>query len=167
MRRWFVPLLCVILSLGVGGAVADDSLVLQRFGLDDTASLALKIASDTVQKVEGKASLKITAGRPTTVGIGEVDGLDVEAAKLVFSARVKTELEGEAYLEMWVQVGGGNYFSKGLNNAAKGKGDWKTIQTPFFLQKGQRAQKAVLNLVINGKGTVWIDDAVLARAPLK
>jgi len=34
-------------------------------------------------------------------------------------------------------------------------------------QKGQRPDKVTLNLVINGKGTVWIDDVVLSKAPLK
>jgi hypothetical protein len=36
-----------------------------------------------------------------------------------------------------------------------------------MFQKGQKPDKVVLNLVINGTGTVWIDDIVLSKAPLK
>ena len=63
--------------------------------------------------------------------------------------------------------GGGNYFSKGMNNPIRGKSDWKTIQTPFIFQKGQRPDKLTLNVIINGKGTLWIDDIVLSQEPLK
>jgi hypothetical protein len=165
MKRGWVAVVCVALFGGL--CAADDGRVLHRLSLDDRSSLALEIANDSAEKIEGAASLKITTGRPTTVCIGEATGLNVEAARLIFAARVKTDLEGAAFLEMWVQVGEGNYFSKGLNDTIKGKTDWKTIQTPFFLQKGQRANKATLNLVINGKGTIWIDDAALTQAALK
>ena len=54
-----------------------------------------------------------------------------------------------------------------MNDAVSQKSDWKTIQTPFMFQKGQKPDKVTLNLVINGKGTVWIDDIVLSKEPLK
>jgi hypothetical protein len=40
-------------------------------------------------------------------------------------------------------------------------------QQHFRFQKGQRPDKVTLNLAINGKGTVWIDDIVLSKEPLK
>jgi hypothetical protein len=43
----------------------------------------------------------------------------------------------------------------------------KQIEAPFFLKAGQKPEKITLNLVINGTGTVWIDDIVLAKEPLK
>ena len=162
-------------SLMVAGAVAVALLVhtsaqaqeLKKLSLDDASSLGLTVQVDAGVKTEGKASIKITTAWPTTVCLGEVTGLDVEEAKLVFKAKVKTELDGDAFLEMWVQVGGGQYFSKGMNDPAKGKSDWKTIQTPFMLQKGQKPDKVTLNIVINGKGSVWVDDIVLSKEPLK
>lgn len=39
----------------------------------------------------------------------------------------------------------------------------KKLQTPFILQKGQKVEKAILNIVINGKGTIWIDDIHLLK----
>jgi len=140
---------------------------LKKLPLDDASAIGLKIRADAAIKAEGKASIRITTAWPTSVCLGEVTGLDVENAKLVFRAKVRTELEGDAYLEMWVQVGGAQYFSKGMNDTVKGKSDWRSIQTPFVFQKGQKPEKATLNLVINGKGTVWVDDVVLSKEPLK
>ena len=140
---------------------------LKKLSLDDASSIGLKVQTDSVIKVEGKGSVKITTLWPTTVCLGEVTGLNIENATLIYTARVRSELEGAAFLEMWAHVGGGNYFSKGMNNPIQGKSDWKTIQTPFIFQKGQRPDKLTLNVIINGKGTLWIDDIVLSQEPLK
>lgn len=140
---------------------------LKRLSLDDVSSIGLKIQTDSTIKVEGKGSIKITTLWPTTVCLGEVTGLDTENAKLVYTAKVKSELDGTAFLEMWAHVGGGQYFSKGMNEPVQGKSHWKTIQTPFLFQKGQKQDKVTLNIVINGKGTVWIDDIVLSKESLK
>lgn len=139
---------------------------LKKLGLDDARSIGLQIQDDAMIKVEGKGALKISTLWPTSVCLGEVPGPDIENAKLIYKAKVKTDLQGSAYLEMWVNVGGGHYFSKGLNDQVKDKADWKTVQTPFIFQKGQKPDKVTLNLVINGIGTVWVDDVVLSKEPL-
>jgi hypothetical protein len=159
-----VAAVAAIALLGHASAQAQE---LKKLSLDDASVIGLKIQTDEQVKTEGKGSLKITTAWPTTVCLGEVTGLDVEEAKLVYKAKVKTELDGDAFLEMWVQVGGGQYFSKGMNDPVKGKSDWKTIQTPFMFQKGQKPDKVTLNIVINGKGTVWVDDIVLSKEALK
>jgi hypothetical protein len=140
---------------------------LKKLNLDDASSLGIKIQTDSQVKVEGSGSIKITTAWPTVVCLGEVTGLNVANAKLVYRAKVKTALEGEAFLEMWAHVGGGQYFSRGMNDTAKGKSEWKSIQTPFMFQKGQNPEKVTLNPVINGKGTVWIDDVAFSKEPLK
>lgn len=160
--------LMVIAVLALVTAVAR-AQELKKLSLDDLSSVSPKIEADTKVKVEGASSLKITAQWPTTVCLGEVAGPDIENAKLVYSAKVKSELEGtgSAFLELWAHVGGGQYFSKGMNDAVSQRTDWKTIQTPFLFQKGQKPDKVTLNLVINGKGTVWIDEVMLSKQPLK
>jgi len=139
---------------------------LKKVSLDDATSIGLKIQSDATIKVEGKSSLKITTMWPTTVCLGEVSGLDIENAKLIYKAQLKTDLQGSAYLEMWVRVDGGQYFSRGLNDQVQGKSEWKAIQTPFMFNKGQKPDKVTLNVVINGTGTVWVDDIVLSKESL-
>jgi hypothetical protein len=152
------------LALVVVAARAED---LKKLSLDDAASASPRIEVDTQVKVEGASALKITTQWPTTVYLGEVTGPDLENAKLVYTAKVKTELDGTAFLEMWAHVAGGQFFSRGMNDVVSQKTDWKTLQTPFLFQHGQKPEKITLNLVINGKGTVWIDDIVLSKEPLK
>ena len=139
---------------------------LRKLGLDNINDLGLKIENDAGVKVEGSGSIKISTLWPTTVCLGEVAGLDIEKTKLIYKADVKSQLEGAALLEMWVHVGGGQYFSRGLKSTVTGNSDWKSIQTPFMLQKGQTPDKVTLNLIINGKGTVWIDNILLSKEPL-
>jgi hypothetical protein len=147
-------------------AQADD---LKNLSLDDPSVTSPKIEADNRVKVEGKSSLKITTQWPTTVSLGEVSGLDIENVKLIYSASVKTELaeKGTAFLELWAHIGEDQFFSRGMNDAVSGKSDWKTIHTPFIFQQGQKPEKVTLNLVINGKGTVWIDDVVLSSESIK
>ena len=141
---------------------------LQKLALDDAASLGTSVSTDFRIKQEGNGSIRISTVWPTTICLGEVQELNVENARIIYRAKVKSEkLEGAAYLEMWCHVDGGQYFSRGMNSVVTGTMDWSTLQTPFFLQPGQSAQKATLNIVINGKGTVWVDDVQLLKEPLK
>jgi hypothetical protein len=153
-----------ILTLVASLTHAED---LKKLNLDEASAIGTTIQTDTQVKAEGKSSIRITTQWPTTICLGEVTGLDIESAQLVYKAKVKSDLEGTAFLEMWAHVGGGQYFSRGMNNVVQQKTDWKVIQTPFLFQKGQKPDKVTLNVVINGKGTVWIDDIVLSKEPLK
>ena len=158
----------VALMLGLVVTLAQAEEI-EKIGLDSVSAVSPRIEADTEVKVEGTGSVKITANWPTTVCLGEVVAPNVENARLVYSAKVKSELEvtGTAFLEMWAHVEGGQYFSKGMNDTVSEKTDWKTIQTPFLFQKGQKPEKVTLNIVINGQGTVWVDDIVLTTEPLE
>jgi hypothetical protein len=157
-------IIVIILTLISSVTMAED---LKKLSLDDAALIGTTIQTDSEVKTEGQSSVRITTKYPTTVCLGEVIGLDVENARLLYTAKVKSDLDGVAFLEMWVHVGGGQYFSRAINDPIKGKSDWISIQTPFMFQKGQNPELVILNLVINGKGSVWIDDVVLSKAPLK
>lgn len=162
---------CLILSavLAILIAGASSAQELKKLSLDDASLAGTTVKSDTEVKTEGTASIRITTKWPTTICLDEVSELEIEEARLIYSAKVKTELDdtGNAFLEMWVQVNGGQFFSRGMDDIINSKSDWKAIRTPFNLQKGQKPEKVTLNLVINGKGTVWIDDISLSKEPLK
>ena len=102
------------------------------------------------------------------VRLFEVPGLAIEKARLIYQARVRTEnIQGQAYLEMWVRLPGkGEFFSRGLNNTITGTTDWTSMETPFFLQKGEKPDLAKLNVVITGSGTVWVDEVRLVKGSL-
>ncbi len=118
---------------------------------------------------DGNGSLRIDVSQPTTIRLFEVRDINVENARLIYRARLKTEnVKGQAYLEMWcVFPGMGEYFSRSLQSPLSGTLDWTTQETPFFLQKGQKPELVKLNVVINGQGTLWVDDISLLKGPLK
>jgi hypothetical protein len=117
---------------------------------------------------DGNGSLRVTSTRPTVIRLFETGDIDVENARLTYQARLRTaHVEGQVYLEMWCRFPGkGEYFSRGLKSPLTGTTEWTTEETPFFLKKGENPDNVKLNLVINGKGTAWIDDIRLLRAPL-
>ncbi len=117
---------------------------------------------------DGNGSLRITANKPATVRLYELGDIDVENARLIYQARLRTEeVTGQVYLEMWCHFPGkGQFFSRGLESPLSGSTEWTTEEIPFFLKKGQNPDDIKLNLVINGTGTVWIDDIRLHKGPL-
>jgi hypothetical protein len=146
------------------------ALELRRFPLDDMEGLITKTDVQIDKRIssDGNGSLRIEATEPTTIRLFETGDLNVENARLIYQARVRTaNLEGQAYLEMWCHFSGrGEFFSRGLDQPLTGTTDWTTQQTPFFLKKGQNPDNIKLNLVINGRGTVWIDDIKLLKGAL-
>ncbi|MBI5635217.1 MAG: hypothetical protein HZA15_17260 [Nitrospirae bacterium] len=118
---------------------------------------------------DGNGSLRITVNEPTTLRLYETGDVDIENARLTYQAKVRTEgIEGKVYLEMWCQfTGKGEFFSRDLSSPLSGTTDWSTEETPFFLKKGENPDNVKLNLVIEGKGTVWIDDIYLFKGSLK
>lgn len=147
--------------------------VLKSYPVDSMQGIQSNIKNlqiDSNVSSDKKASLKINATEPLVIKLYNTGNIDVEDAKLLYSASIKTEnFKGVAYLEMWCSFDGkGRFFSRDLATPIKGntKG-WITEETPFFLQKGQNPNNVELNLVVNGTGTVWIDDIKLLKAPLK
>ena len=60
----------------------------------------------------------------------------------------------------------GSFFSRGLNNPILKDCEFRPLETPFFLKKGENPDDIALNIVIEGTGTVWIDDITLVAGPL-
>ena len=127
------------------------------------------VALDLETTTDGNGALRVNADAPTTIRLFETGDLDVENARITYRAMLRAEgLEGRAYLEMWCQFAGqGEYFSRDLETPVTGSVDWSSEETPFFLQEGENPDNIVLNLVVEGTGTVWIDDIRLLQAPLR
>jgi hypothetical protein len=122
---------------------------------------------DKSVSADGNGSLKVSTEMPTTVALYEVSFPGVEGADLVYRAKVKTQdFGGDAYLQMQVHFpAGGEVTAQNYQNALHGTSDWKTLETSLRLQKGQKPDSVRLGLVVNGVGTVWIDDIHLIKAP--
>ena len=113
-------------------------------------------------------SLRITTSKPTTARLYETGDIDIENARLIYQAKLRTkDVEGQVYLEMWCNFKGkGEFFSRALQSPLSGSNEWTSQETQFFLKKGENPDNVKLNLVINGKGTVWIDDVRLVKGSL-
>ena len=150
---------------------AQDAVELKKFPVDSLDGVLTRngVQLDKQNSSDGKGSLRIIAGQPLTVRLFEVSGIDVDDARLIYRAKVRTEnVDGLVYLEMWCHFPGkGEFFSRGLQTPLSGTTNWTTEETPFFLKKGEKPDSIKLNLVVKGKGTAWIDDIRLLKGPLQ
>ncbi len=144
---------------------------LRHFPIDSMEGIITQsgVQIDKEISSDGNGSLRIIATEPTVVRLFEVGDIDIENARLIYQAKLRTDgVEGQVYLEMWCHFPGkGEFFSRGLQTPLTGTTDWTTEETPFFLKKGENPDNVKLNLVVNGKGTAWIDDIRLLKGPLQ
>ncbi len=117
---------------------------------------------------DGNGSLVITVDHPAVINLYETGDVDVDNARLIYQAKVKTQdVDGNVYLEMWCRFPDkGEFFSRGFESSLTGTEDWTTIQTPFFLRKDENPINVKLNIVVDGNGKVWVDDLKLLKVPL-
>jgi len=163
--------MCVAFIL-VGCSKAPQEVVeLKRFPIDSLEGIMTRsgVQFDKEVSSDGNGSLKIIATEPTVVRLFELGDIDIENARLIYQAKVRTEgVEGQVFLEMWCHFPGkGEFFSRGLQTPLTGTTNWTAEETPFFLKKGENPDNVKLNLVINGKGTAWIDDIRIFKGPLQ
>lgn len=171
MKKIIFAVLCIaIIAIIACSKTTTNATELKHFPINNLDGIITKsgVQFDKEISRDGKGSLRIYAGQPTTTRLYEVKDIDIENARLIYQAKVRTEdVEGQVYLEMWCHFPGkGEFFSRGLQTTLTGTTDWTTVETPFFLQTGENPDYVKLNLVINGKGTTWIDDIRLIKGPL-
>ena len=170
LRTWTAVLL--LASAGCRGGQGEQVRIeLKHFALDsmDGVRAASGVSLDAAVSSDKHGSLRVDATEPMPVPLFEVTDVSLENAGLIYQASLQTEgLKGQTYLEMWVRLPGkGEFFSRGLQRPLSGTTSWAVVETPFFLQAGQKPDLIRLNLVVNGTGKVWIDDIHLLRQPLK
>ncbi len=171
MKRFALALLLLV-SLGgcKRSTTAPEPVELRHYPLDSMEGVraVTGVQLDTDISSDGRGALRIDAKEPMTVPLFEVTGLDIDNATLLYQASLQSEkLDGQAYLEMWLRFPGkGEFFSRGLDQTVTGSMSWKMTTIPFFLKAGEKPDLVRLNVVVNGKGKVWVDDIRLLRAPL-
>ncbi|UCH83726.1 MAG: hypothetical protein JSW50_14955 [Candidatus Latescibacterota bacterium] len=172
LRIKIILCLVVLAGLLILGCArrADETVELKHYPITSANEVLTKtnIALDTDVTNDGNGSLTITAEKPSTYRLFETGDIDIENARLIYEATLKTkDVEGEVYLEMWCHFPGkGEYFSRALHDPLTGTIDWVHQETPFFLKAGENPDNVKLNLVVDGTGTVWIDDIKLVRGSL-
>ena len=165
------PFVLVCVHFLIGGCTSNknDVAQLRHYPLDSTDGIITRsnISLDKNISSDRNGSLRVTTSEPVTVRLLECGDIDVENARLIYRARLRTEdVKGQAYLEMWCHFPGrGEFFSRGLHSPLSGSTEWTTQEIPFFLKKDENPDDIKLNLVINGTGTVWIDDIRVLKGP--
>ena len=167
-------LLVLVIGLAIGactsGQAPPTAVDLRHFPLDSLEGVRATTGASFDPKIstDGKGSLRVDAREPINIPLFELTDVGVENATLIYQASLQSEnLDGKAFLEMWVRIPGkGEFFSRGLDRPITGPMSRMTVATPFLLQAGQKPDLIRLNLVVQGKGRVWIDDVHLMREPL-
>ena len=167
----FAAIVAVLFIMVVCAKPPVETSELKTFPLDNLDGIIDQsgIQMDMHTSSDGNGAAKITVRDSTTVRLFEVEDLDIDNARLIYQAKVRCQdVEGLAFLEMLCHFPGkGDFFSRNLQNPLRGSTGWATEETFFMLKKGEKPDIVKLNLVITGKGTVWVDDISLSKASLQ
>jgi len=167
MKKYFIISLSILVILFISCNVQPEKSELKYFPINDLNGVITQteIQIDKNISDDGNGSIRIEAAEPLVIQLYSIDDVSVEETQVVYEANVKSErLNGQAYLEMWcVFKDKGEYFSRGFDSVISETSDWKTIRTVFNLKKGEIPDQIKLNVVVNGIGTVWIDDIHLSK----
>lgn len=162
---YFVSL--IILSMTILNCSNAETAVLFSDSMNSNTQLRqsdnMHFTSDISSDSDG--SYMLPADSSAVFPLLAVHNIDVENTVIVYSAYVKTiDVKGRCYLEMWCFFPGrGRFFSRGLDNTLTGNNDWTEVTTPFFLKEGENPDSIHLNLIIEGSGTVYIDNIRLLQ----
>jgi len=167
MLRKLIKISLVPCFLIVSCHVQTKPTELKYFPVDNLSGVITQsgIQLDKSVSSDGNGSIKIAATAPVVIPLYSVNDVRVDDTQLIYEAKIKSEnLSGQAFLEMWCMFKDqGEFFSRGFDSVISGSTDWKTIRTVFNLRKGEIPEQIRLNIMVNGIGTVWIDDIHLSK----
>jgi len=167
---FLIASLAVVLCFSACNKSPEAPFELRSYPVNNVAGVITQTGVNFDKEItaDGNGSLRIAVDKPTVIRLYETGDIDVEDARITYKAKVRAkDVQGKAYLEMWCSfTGKGEYFSRGLQSPISGTTDWATLETPFFLKKGENPDNIKINLVIDGTGVVWIDDIRLIKSPL-
>jgi len=167
MSEKIIFIFLVPICLLVSCQLQSESTELKFFPIKDLNGIVTQsgIVLDDSVSGDGNSSIKIEASKPIVINLYEVNDVRVDDTQLTYQAKLKSEnLKGQAFLEMWcVFKDKGEYFSRGFDSIITGTSDWKDLKTIFNLRKNEMPDAIKLNVVVDGTGTVWIDDIHLTK----
>jgi len=167
MNKFSIISIPVLLLLFISCSIQTKPTELKHFPIDDLTGIVARsgIQLDKIVSSDDNGSIKIEAAGPVAIPLFNIDDVRIDDTQLIYEAKIKSEsLSGQAYLEMWcVFKDKGEYYSRGFDSAIAGTTEWQTIKTVFLLRKNEMPDQIKLNVVVNGVGTVWIDDIQLSK----
>ncbi len=106
----------------------------------------------------------------TTITVLIIPDPKITKPRYAIRGQVRYEaVEGKAYLEMWNHFPADErYFTRTLAASGpmqhlEGSSDWRPFVLPFLIESPKGPQKLVLNVVLPGKGKVWLGPLSLVQ----
>lgn len=118
---------------------------------------------------DGNGSLRFDVQDSMLVHVTTLDDVDVDMGRFYYRAWLKTaNFTGKVYLEMRLRFGTtATYYTRDQYSPLEGTKDWELHDCYLLLGEGQNPTEVELQINVDGKGTVWIDDISLVRAPFR
>jgi hypothetical protein len=157
-------------GLPAAGAGAVEPVELAHFPLSDGGIPAgADAVFDPNVSQDGGGSLRVETSRGGRLRLYELDDLGIVQGAVVYTGFLRSRgLSGQAMLEMWCQPAEGDAaFVRGAAQAVAGDSDWTPQEIRFSDPELCRSPASIeLNVLIQGSGTVWIDNLRLWSVPV-
>jgi hypothetical protein len=158
-------------GLPAAGPGAEGPVELAHFPLSDGGIPAgADAVFDPNVSQDGGGSLRVETSRGGRLRLYELDDLGIVQGAVVYTGFLRSRgLSGQAMLEMWCQpVEGDAAFVRSAAQAVAGDSDWTPQEIRFSNPALCRNPVTIeLNVLIQGGGTVWIDDLRLWTVPVE
>ena len=164
----------VLASAGMVLLVAASAVAAQDLTIDWSRTV---VTAGVVRPAEGPGGtpaleLRATATSPTSFHLVTIDHPQIAGPRYVVSGEVRyQDVEGQGYVEMWtVFPDGQRFFSRTLAAqgplaALHGESSWRRFELPFDMSGASQAPSRLeINLVLAGRGAVWLGPMHLQRA---
>jgi len=124
---------------------------------------------------DGNGSLMISTKEPVTAELFDLDNIDFGNKRLTYKAQMRSDnliatqdMRGISYIELIAKFPDGEeLISRGPRVPISGTTEWRPAETILYLDKGTAPKRVKLNLIVEGEGTVWLDNVVLEAIPLR
>ena len=116
MNNWTKAAVILTLTITLFGCFKGQVAVsdLKSFPTDNLEAIITRtdVSIDKQVSTTGRGSVKMTATEPRTVRLFETGPIDVDKARIIYKAKLRTDnVKGQAYLEMWCSFPGkGEFF---------------------------------------------------------
>jgi hypothetical protein len=161
--------MAAVLMAGCIQNSSKQEIELKHYPLDDMKKIISRsnILIDKEISSDGNGSLRASSVDFRVLRLIETGNLGVDDARLIYRAKIRTrEFEGEVFLGMECHFADkGDLFVRDSSTVLSGTTYWTSGEVNFVLKKGENPDNVKLHLIMNGRGTAWIDDIRLLKAP--
>jgi hypothetical protein len=115
-----------------------------------------------------RLKVESASSTPSRVTVLTIEAPRITGSRYVLSGQIRYEgVDGTGYLEMWSYFpGGGQYFTRTLGDEGpmmklRGTAGWRAFALPFDATGAPHPARLVVNVVLDGRGTVYLSDMTL------